>query len=104
MAATIEFTRGITEVPTNVKVLKSKTGSRSSAVFRFEELNTDAQSIISMVMSDEEGEITCRELRAKFVDGQFKAIEVIYEMEAAEQWDRFMRFMDRFSTANEMSM
>ncbi len=104
--ASIEFSRGVKEVPTNVRLLKSKSSNRSSAIFRFEkdDLISDAQEIMGMVMSDEEGEITCRKIQGKFVNGEFRAIEAIYEMETEAEWDRFMRFMERFSASNEMEM
>jgi photosystem II reaction center protein Psb28 len=71
--ARIEFSPGIEEVPTQVRLLKSKTGSRGSAIFRFEELKTDTQNILGMRMIDEEGELTTRNITAKFLNGEFKA-------------------------------
>ncbi|MGF1577359.1 MAG: photosystem II reaction center protein Psb28 [Cyanophyceae cyanobacterium] len=102
--AYIEFSPGIKEIPTNVRILKSKERERSSAIFRFEDPQCDAQNILSMAMVDDEGVISCREVRAKFLNGEFKAIEVIYEMQTSTEWDRFMRFMERFSDDNEMGM
>jgi photosystem II protein len=102
--ARIEFTYGITEVPTSVRLLKSKKSERGSAIFRFEDIKTDMQDLLSMTMTDEEGELTCRELRAKFLNGELQAVEAIYEMENQEEWDRFMRFMERFSATNDMGM
>lgn len=102
--AHIEFSAGVREVPTNVRVLKSKEGARSSAIFRFEDPKCDAQNIFNMTMVDEEGDILCREVRAKFLNGEFKAIEVIYEMQTEDEWERFYRFMERFSAENEMAL
>lgn len=102
--ALIELSPGIEEIPTSVRILKSKTGIRSSAIFRFEDVKTDTQNILGMTMFDEEGEITCREVRAKFLNGEFKAIEVIYDMSTQQEWDRFLRFMERFSAGNNMGM
>ncbi len=102
--ATIEFSPGIPEVPTQVRLLKSKTGNRGSAIFRFEELKSDTQSILGMRMIDEEGELITRNIKAKFLNGEFKALEVIYDMETEAEWERFLRFMERFSAANQMSM
>ncbi len=102
--AYIEFSSGIKEIPTNVRVLKSKEGDRSSAIFRFEDPQGDTQNILKMTMVDEEGAIDCREVRAKFLNGEFKAIEVIYEMQTPAEWERFLRFMERFSAVNEMGV
>ncbi len=104
MTAFIELSRGVKEVPTKVKVLKSKSSQRSSAIFRFEDLQSDGQDILNMTMVDEEGEIICRDVKAKFLNGQFTAIEATYEMDTEEEWDRFMRFMERFSEENEMGL
>ncbi|MGQ9837958.1 MAG: photosystem II reaction center protein Psb28 [Cyanobacteriota bacterium] len=102
--ARIEFSPGIKEVPTNVRVLKSKTGKRGSAIFRFEDVNSDTQSIFGMTMIDEEGELTTRDIKAKFLNGEFKALEVTYDMQNEAEWERFLRFMERFSASNGMSM
>lgn len=99
--ATIEFTPGTTEVPSNVRLKRSKTGNRGAAVFEFEE--PVAQEFLGMTMADEEGEMITREVRVKFADGKFKFIEAIYEMRSPEEWERFMRFMERFSAANNLA-
>ncbi|GAB4210277.1 MAG: photosystem II reaction center protein Psb28 [Synechococcales cyanobacterium] len=102
--AYIEFSRGVEETPTNVRLYKSKGSERGSAIFRFETLNTPTNDMYGMRMLDEEGEILCRELRAKYVNGKFAALEVVYDMKNQEEWDRFMRFMERFSASNNMGM
>ncbi|MFM7615087.1 MAG: photosystem II reaction center protein Psb28, partial [Synechococcales cyanobacterium] len=35
-----------------------------------------------------------------FVNGKPDALEVTYSIKSAADWDRFIRFMDRYSTAN----
>jgi photosystem II protein len=102
--AFIEFSRGVEEVPTHVRLLKSKNSDRGSAIFRFETLKTPTNDLYGMRMVDSEGEIVCRELRAKYINGQFAALEVIYEMANQSEWDRFMRFMQEFSASNNMGM
>ncbi|MEN9240390.1 MAG: photosystem II reaction center protein Psb28, partial [Thermostichales cyanobacterium SZTDM-1c_bins_54] len=100
--AYIEFSRGVEEVPTSVRLLKSKTGERGSAIFRFETLNTPTNDLYGMRMVDSEGELFCRELRAKYINGQFAALEVIYEMANQSEWDRFMRIIQEFSASKNM--
>ncbi|MBV8886621.1 MAG: photosystem II reaction center protein Psb28, partial [Chroococcidiopsidaceae cyanobacterium CP_BM_RX_35] len=46
---------------------------------------------------DEEGEIVTREVKGKFVNGKPEALEVIHLMKSVEEWERFMRFMERYS-------
>lgn len=60
--------------------------------------------MLGMTMVDEEGELVCRDIRAKFLNGKFAALEVIYEMPTTADWERFLRFMQRFSTSNDMGM
>ena len=102
--AKIELTPGISEVPTNVRVMRSKDGSRGSAVFIFEDPETDMFEVPGMKMLDEEGELVTRDVRVKFADGKFRAIEAIYSMPDPADWERFLRFMERFAEANEMGM
>ncbi len=100
--ARIELTPGLAEIPTNVRVMRSKSGDRGSAVFIFEEPNTDAMEVPGMSMVDEEGELVTRDVRVKFADGKFRALEAIYTMPTPADWERFLRFMERFAEANDM--
>ena len=105
--ATIQFARGIDEetVP-DVKLTRSKDGSDGRATFYFEMPNAligdPPQEITGMYMIDEEGELTSREVNAKFVNGQPAGIEAIYIMRSEYDWDRFMRFMQRYAEANNL--
>ncbi len=103
--AEIQFAKGTIEtVVPDVRLSKSKTGEQSKASFYFEKpdvLGNDVnQDITGMYMLDEEGEIITREVKAKFVNGKPEALEVLYIMNSNAEWDRFMRFMERYSEAN----
>jgi photosystem II protein len=50
-----------------------------------------------MYMIDEEGVITTREVKGKFVNGKPQALEVSHLMRSEDEWDRFMRFMERYA-------
>ena len=39
----------------------------------------------------------CVQLQAKFVNGKPDRIEAKYVMRSALEWDRFMRFMERYA-------
>ena len=103
--AEIQFSRGTTEpVVPDVRLTKSRTGQQSKASFYFQnpailgnEVNED---VTGLYMIDEEGEIVSREVKAKFVNGKPDALEAIYIMNSTAEWDRFMRFMERYSEAN----
>jgi photosystem II protein len=65
-----------------------------------EEVNKGA--ITAMRMVDEEGEIPCTDISAKFVNGEPVSLTAQYVMRDAESWERFMRFMDRYSAASDL--
>jgi photosystem II 13kDa protein len=107
--AQIQFSVGITEpVVPDVKLTRSKSGEQSTASFYFEKPailgNEVNEEVTGMYMLDEEGEITTREVKAKFVNGKPEALEVLYIMNSTAEWDRFMRFMERYSAANGLGL
>ena len=103
--AKIQFSRGIDEdaVP-EVRLTRSKSGDQGTATFLFENpkslSNSSTQDITGMYMIDEEGELLTREVKAKFINGQPAGLEALYLMRSATEWERFMRFMERYSEAN----
>jgi photosystem II reaction center protein Psb28 len=56
--------------------------------------------ITGLYMIDEEGEIASVDVNAKFVNGKPDAIEAKHVMRSAFEWDRFMRFMERYAEDN----
>ena len=103
--AKIQFSRGMDEdaVP-EVRLTRSKSGDQGTATFLFENpkalSSTSTQDITGMYMIDSEGELLTREVKAKFINGQPAGLEALYVMKSAEEWERFMRFMERYSEAN----
>jgi photosystem II protein len=103
--AEIQFSRGISEdVVPDVRLTRSKDGTNGTATFYFEKPralgNDRTDDITGMYMIDEEGEISTREVKAKFVNGQPEALEALYVMKSVEEWDRFIRFMERYAEQN----
>lgn len=100
--AEIQFFRGVTEedVP-DVRLTRAKKGESGTATFVFENptflKNNVNEEITGMYLIDEEGELSTREVKAKFVNGQPAAIEAFYLMRSQAEWDRFMRFMQRYA-------
>jgi photosystem II protein len=100
--ASIQFSRGISEtVIPDVRLTRSKDGTNGTATFYFD--NPDAldgekmEEITGMYLVDEEGELSTREVKGKFINGKPSAIEAVYLIKSVEQWDRFMRFMERYA-------
>ncbi|HEY9819495.1 MAG TPA: photosystem II reaction center protein Psb28 [Candidatus Sericytochromatia bacterium] len=100
--AKIQFSKGITEeVIPDVRLTRSRDGSQGTATFYFDKPKaldgTNTEDITGMYMIDEEGEIVTREVKGKFVNGQPAALEAILLMKSPGEWDRFMRFMERYA-------
>lgn len=103
--AEIQLSQGIKEVAIpQVKITRSKTGNQSTATFFFESpqaFNTEtAETITGMYMVDEEGEIMTKEVKGIFINGQAKNIQALYIMNSPEEWERFLRFMNRYAEEN----
>ncbi len=106
--AEIQFFRGINEtVIPEIRLTRSKDGTNGRAYFYFEDaqiLQDGKLEILGMYMVDEEGELVSRDVNAKFVNGLAKALEVTYTMKSAADWDRFIRFMDRYSASHGLGL
>lgn len=102
--AYIQFARGIDEeaIP-DVRMTRAKDGSDGTATFYFDypkALTEEGIEITGMYMIDEEGELTTRDVNAKFINGEPAGIEATYVIKSVEAWDRFMRFMQRYAEKN----
>ncbi|MDJ0579238.1 photosystem II reaction center protein Psb28 [Crocosphaera sp.] len=103
--AQIQFSRGVSEtVIPDIRLTRGKKGDTGTATFRFDSPKIfDAQStddITGMYLVDEEGEITTSEVKGKFVNGKPTSIEAFLIMNSQDEWDRFMRFMERYGKEN----
>lgn len=108
--AHIQFIKGIDEnVVPDIQLTRSRDGSTGTATFRFnnpEILTSNMQNkgdITGMYLKDEEGELVTRDVSAKFINGKPTAVESVYIIKSPEDWDRFMRFMERYSKKNNLS-
>nr|QCI06774.1 photosystem II protein W [Gayliella sp.] len=108
--ANIQFIDGINErdIP-EVKITRSKDGSTGIATFKFynpDIIRVDMQEegdIKGMYLKDEEGELMTTDVNAKFTNGKAKGIESIYIIKNPTEWDRFMRFMERYADENDLA-
>lgn len=103
--AEIQFSRGMAEtVIPDVRLTRARDGSNGTATFYFDKPDALAQDytedVTGMYLIDEEGELVSREVKAKFINGEPAAIEAMYIMRSVEEWDRFMRFMERYAQQN----
>ena len=106
--AEIQFIPGKNEeVVPDVRVTRSKGGKSGRATFYFENpsiLTEDSFEILGMFLVDEEGELSTTDVNAKFVNGKPTAIEASYVMKTGDEWDRFIRFMDRYAESHGLGL
>eukprot|EP00210_Caulerpa_lentillifera_P007158 g6848.t1 len=102
----LEFIRGLAEesVP-EVRLTRSPSGTSGTANFRFEnpsvlEAAGEVGDITGLYMVDDEGVMQTVDVNAKFINGSLEAIEANYFMKTLGEWDRFMRFMERYASEN----
>lgn len=107
--AKIQFSRGVDEtVVPDVRLTRSRSGDQGTATFIF--TNPDVlkegsnEEITGMYMIDEEGEIITREVKGKFINGKPEALEAVHLMKSVDEWDRFMRFMNRYAEENGLGL
>ncbi|CAM8960250.1 unnamed protein product [Rhodiola kirilowii] len=102
----IQFIQGIDELTIpDVKLTKSRDGTNGMAIFRFDQPSVfdssgEVGDITGFYMIDEEGVLQSVDVSAKFVNGKPAGVEAKYVMRTPKDWDRFMRFMERYSEAN----
>jgi photosystem II protein len=106
-SASIQFVRGLEEkVVPDIKLTRARDGGSGVATFQFVSPNVfDASTasqgdVTGMFMEDEEGEFSTTDVNARFANGRPQAIEATYVMKTPDEWDRFMRFMERYGEAN----
>ena len=105
--AQIQFVKGLEEkVIPDIKLTRAKDGSSGTATFGFKNPNVfDASTapegaVTGMFLVDEEGELTTTDVNASFVNGKPQSIESLLVLKSPDEWDRFMRFMERYGEAN----
>jgi len=103
--AAIQFFRGIDEpVVPDIRMTRSRDGRTGQAIFVFDQPQALAPEtmgdIAGMFMLDEEGQLVTRDVNAKFVNGKPAALEATYTWKTTEDFERFMRFAQRYAEAN----
>lgn len=100
--AEIQFSKGISE-PTipQIRLTRSRSGQSGTATFYFDSPavldQNRKEEITGLYLIDDEGEIVTREVKGKFINGRAQAIEAILILNSPQEWERFIRFMERYS-------
>ena len=103
--AAIQFFQGVNEpVVADIRLTRSRDGRTGQATFIFEQPQALAPetlgAIAGMWMVDEEGSMVTREVNGKFINGKPSALEATYTWKTLEDFERFMRFAQRYADAN----
>ena len=103
--AAIQFFRGVDEpVVADIRMTRSRDGRTGQAMFVFEQPQALAPETLGdiggMYMVDEEGQLVTREVNAKFVNGKPAALEATYTWKTTEDFERFMRFAQRYADSH----
>jgi photosystem II protein len=107
MGAAIQFFRGVDEpVVPDIRLTRSRDGRTGQALFVFEEPQALAPEtmgdIAGMFMVDEEGELVTREVNARFVNGKASALEATFTWKSSSDFERFMRFAQRYAESHDL--
>ncbi|MGB3300081.1 MAG: photosystem II reaction center protein Psb28 [Phormidesmis sp.] len=106
--AEMQFSRGIKEdVVPDVRITRAKDLSDGTATFYFDRpkaLVEEGGEVTGLFMVDEEGELVTKDVNGKFINGEPAGIEAVFVMRGQEEWDRFIRFMDRYSRDNGLGL
>ena len=105
--AAIQFFRGVDEpVVPDIRMTRSRDGRTGQAMFVFDQpeaLSPESLGDIGgMYMIDEEGQLVTREVNAKFVNGKPAALEATYTWKTTEDFERFMRFAQRYADSHDL--
>ena len=53
-----------------------------------------------MYLKDSEGTLKTSEVTATFTNGKPRIVKGVVVLQGADEWDRFMRFMERYAKSN----
>ena len=106
--AEMQFSRGVKEeVVPDIRITRAQDLSDGTATFYFDRpkaLVEEGGEITGLYLVDEEGELSTRDVNGKFVNGEPAGVEAVYVMRGQDEWDRFIRFMDRYAAANGLGL
>jgi photosystem II Psb28-2 protein len=110
----IQFFAGIFEELSNISLRREVRTGKRIVVMSFSQLQAlvrfnsfTKKSLNSLLLTDEEGEIRVTPSGTKFIFGgdegdELQTVECKFEVEQDDHWERVMRFLHRYATANGM--
>ena len=113
LTPTIEFFAGIPEELSDVRLRRDRHTGENSVKMTFVNIkavqgaNSFAKASFNDIrLVDSEGTISIEPKSSKLFwkdkddDEELAKIEIVFDVGSTEHWDRFMRFMERYSEAN----
>ena len=105
--AYIEFIIGVPEpVTPDVSLTRSRDGTTGVATFTFDNptfLQAATEALgdtTGMYLKDSEGTLKTSEVTATFTNGKPRIVKGVVVLKGTDEWDRFMRFMERYAESN----
>lgn len=111
----IEFFEGIAEELSDVSLRRNRATGIRSVLMIFKSLRSierfrsyTNRFAKALLLTDSEGKISIEPSSIKFVFGgpegdDLQQVECRFEIDQADHWERFMRFMHRYAEANSMT-
>lgn len=113
VSPSIEFFAGVPEELSDVRLRRDRTSGDNSVKMTFVNIkavqgaNSFAKASFNDIrLIDSEGTISIEPKNSKLFwkdkgdDDELAKIEIVFDVGSTEHWDRFMRFMERYSEAN----
>jgi photosystem II Psb28-2 protein len=112
---TIEFFEGIPEELANVSLRRDRATGARSVLMVFTQLNSldrfrsfTTRFTGSLSLTDEEGTLAVAPSSTRFAfsgdeGDDFSRLEITFEVNREDHWERFMRFMHRYAESNGLT-
>ena len=100
----IQFIKGTDEkdIP-EIRLFRNLDGKKGHVIYKFSEPKTitieNLHSIQKMYLIDKEGEISTRKIDVSISENNIKEIKSTYNWKSENEFDRFMRFAQRYANS-----
>jgi len=103
-SVTIQFIKGMDEkdIP-EIRLFRNLDGKKGHVIYKFSAPKTitieNLHSIQKMYLIDKEGEISTRKIDVSISENNIKEIKSTYNWKSENEFDRFMRFAQRYANS-----
>ena len=101
----IQFIKGKDEKEfPEIRLFRNPNGKEGQAIYKFSKPSTitirNYKSIQRMYLIDEEGELSTRKIDLSVSEKYINEVKCTYNWSSEKEFERFMRFAERFATSN----